>query len=66
MEAQKMILISEERYNRLLKGASETKPKSVTLPDKAPTRKSAKRKIPPPPGIPESKKAKRVLNMKRY
>lgn len=62
-----MILITEERYNRLLNGNSSSVPKPLESTSVKPDRKKqVKRKTPPPPGIPESKKAKRVLNIKRF
>lgn len=73
-----MILLTEERYNRLIKADSSVKvestkgikrqlspPPEPTKAKRIPKAKKLSRK-PPPPGIPESTKAKRVLKYKRY
>ena len=78
MAARKMILISQEKYDRLMKSTpiehnKETPPIDVNSKQKAPsinrTRKATsidrKRKA-PPPGEPASKLARRVLKFKRY
>lgn len=73
-----MILITEERYNRLLKGQLKTEPeennqipvktenKNPVKAEKTKVKKTQKRKLPPPPGVPEDKRAKRVLKFERF
>ena len=67
-----MILISEEKYNRLMNRRDPEKVETPVIQKGSGSvvvkRKLKKQKKPsfPPPGEPASKKARRVLNYKQY
>lgn len=66
-----MILISEEKYNRLLQNNIQSSLETLHETPKVKAQKTrvvktSKKRKAPPPGEPSSKTARRVLNYKRF